>query len=172
MSYYEAKYTFYADLVALILIVFQKYHKIGHRPRNHPPGPPTLPFVGDLHQIPREKRHLQFEEWVRRYGPIYSLILGTKVMIVFISDLAIKDLLDERGAIHSSRPKAYIPQNILSGGLRVLCMVYLPNYSVFIETSINYLAPAKSRSVDNGPQIGPSHFERICRTNLHTLSGP
>ena len=172
MSFYEVKYIFYAVLVALILIIFQKYHKIGHRPRNYPPGPPTLPLVGNLHQIPREKRHLQFEKWARQYGPIYSLILGTKVMIVLNLDLAIKDLLDKRGAIYSSRPEAYIAQNILSGGLRVLFMVCLPSYSVFAETSINYLAPAKSRSVDNGPPIGPSHFERICGTNLRTLSGP
>ena len=172
MSFYEAKSTFYAGLVALILIIFQLYHKIGHRPRNYPPGPPTLPLVGNLHQIPREKRHLQFEKWARQYGPVYSLVLGTKVMIVLNSDLAIKDLLDKRGAIYSSRPEAYIAQNILSGGLRVLFMVCLPSYSVFAETPIEYLAPAKSWSVDNGPPIGPSHFERICGTNLCTLSGP
>lgn len=97
MSFSEAKHTLDAGLVALILIIFQNYHKIGHRPRNHPPGPPTLPLVGNLHQIPREKRHLQFEKWARQYGPIYSLILGTKVMTVLNSDLAIKDLLNKRG---------------------------------------------------------------------------
>lgn len=51
-------------------------------------------------------------------------------------------------------------------------MVCLPSYSVLAETSIDYLAPANSRSVDIAPQIGPSHFEHICGTNLRTLSGP
>lgn len=69
-----------------------------------------------------------------------------------------KELLDKRGAIYSSRPEAYIPQNILSGGLRVLFMVCLPSYSVFAETSINYLAPAKSRSVEKWPTNWPVAF--------------
>ena len=55
-------------------------------------------------------------------SPIYSLILGTKVMIVLSSDQAIKDLLDKRSGIYSSRPEMYIGQ-IVSGGLRVLLMV-------------------------------------------------
>ena len=172
MSWYDAKYIFYAGLVALMLIVFQTYHQIGHRPRNYPPGPPTLPLLGNLHQIPREKRHIQFEKWARQYGPIYSLILGTKVMIVLNSDQAIKDLLDKRGAIYSSRPEAYIAQDVLSGGLRVLFMVCMAGDSSFAETSIVDLASAKSRSVDNGPPIGPSYFERIGGTYLRPLSGP
>lgn len=97
--------------------------KIGSRPKDFPPGPPTLPIIGNLHQIPSEKRHVQFEKWAREYGPVFSLMLGTKVMIVLNSDVAIKDLVDKRGAIYSSRPEAYIAQNILSGGLRVLFMV-------------------------------------------------
>lgn len=133
MSLYGAKFAIYAGLVAVILILFQKHYRIGHRPKNYPPGPPTLPFLGNLHQIPKEKRHLQFEKWAREYGPIYSLILGTKVMIVLNSDLAIKDLLDKRGAIYSSRPEAYIAQNILSGGLRILFMVFLPRYFGLLE---------------------------------------
>jgi cytochrome P450 len=98
--------------------------KIGSRPKDFPPGPPTLPIIGNLHQIPSEKRHVQFEKWAREYGPVFSLMLGTKVMIVLNSDVAIKDLVDKRGAIYSSRPEAYIAQNILSGGLRVL---FMPN---------------------------------------------
>lgn len=54
-------------------------------------------------------------------------MLGTKVMVVLNSDLAIKDLIDKRGAIYSSRPEAYIAQDILSGGLRVLFMACLSN---------------------------------------------
>ncbi|ORY59540.1 cytochrome P450 [Pseudomassariella vexata] len=128
MSLYEARGVFYAGLVILISAISWQLNKIGRRPRNYPPGPPTLPLIGNLHQIPQEKRHLQFEKWAREYGPIYSLMLGTKVMIVLNSDLAIKDLVDNRGAIYSSRPEAYIGQDILSGGLRVL---FMPNHEVW-----------------------------------------
>lgn len=107
----------------VLLAVLWGLSRIGCRPKNYPPGPPTLPFIGNLHQIPRKKRHVQFEKWAREYGPIYSLMMGTKVMIVLNSDEAIRDLVDKRGAIYSSRPELYIGQNILSGGLRVLFMV-------------------------------------------------
>ncbi|KAI1771735.1 cytochrome P450 [Hypoxylon cercidicola] len=110
--------------VSLLLAVLWQLSRTGRRPKNYPPGPPTLPLIGNLHQIPRKKRHIQFEKWAREYGPIYSLMLGTKVMIVLNSDQAIKDLVDKRGSIYSSRPESYIGQDILSGGLRVL---FMPN---------------------------------------------
>lgn len=130
MYSHVTRYILDAVITALVLYLFQKLFKIGRRPSDYPPGPPTLPLIGNLHQIPRQNRHLQFEKWARQYGPIYSLMLGTKVMIVLNSDLAIKDLVDKRGAIYSSRPEAYIAQDILSGGLRVLFMVYHISYPV------------------------------------------
>ncbi|KAI2618200.1 cytochrome P450 [Hypoxylon sp. NC1633] len=112
----------------VLLAALWQLSKIGQRPRDYPPGPPTLPLIGNLHQIPREKRHLQFEKWAREYGPVFSLMLGTKVMIVLNSDRAVKDLVDKRGAIYSSRPEAYIAQTLLSGGLRPL---FMPNHEVW-----------------------------------------
>jgi hypothetical protein len=93
MSLYNFSLAFYAGLVALILLALQKYFEIGHRPANYPPGPPTLSFIGNLHQIPQKNRHLQFEKWARQYGPVYSLILGAKVMIVLNSDQCVKELI-------------------------------------------------------------------------------
>lgn len=67
--------------------------------------------------------HLQLEKWAREYGPIYSLILGTTVVIVLSSDKAVKDLLDKRSGKYSHRQDMYMGQTIGSGGLRVLMMV-------------------------------------------------
>ncbi|KAH7383957.1 putative cytochrome P450 [Pyrenochaeta sp. MPI-SDFR-AT-0127] len=111
-------------ILILIGVIIWQLNKVGRRPKDYPPGPPTLPLLGNLHQIPDTKRHIQFEKWARQYGPVFSLMLGTKAMVVLNSDQAIKDLVDKRGAIYSSRPDAYIAQDILSGGLRVL---FMPN---------------------------------------------
>ncbi|KAH8165460.1 hypothetical protein CIB48_g2798 [Xylaria polymorpha] len=100
----------------------------GRRPHGYPPGPPTLPIIGNLHQMPKSKVHVQLQKWAGEYGPIYSLILGTKVMIVISSDTAVKDLLDKRSAIYSSRPQMYLTQNIASGGLRWTLMQYGDNW--------------------------------------------
>ncbi|RAH67093.1 cytochrome P450 [Aspergillus aculeatinus CBS 121060] len=114
--------TLYAIVFAVFLSGVWTLSKIGRRPKALPPGPPTLPILGNLHQIPSQKSHLKFERWSREYGPIYSLVLGTRPVIVLNSAQAVKDLLDRRGAIYSSRPESYMAQAVLSGGLRVLFM--------------------------------------------------
>jgi hypothetical protein len=73
--------------------------------------------------MPTRDAHLQFEKWAREYGPVYSLMLGTKVMIVLSSDEAVKELLDKRSGIYSDRMDMYIGQTLCSGGLRLLMMV-------------------------------------------------
>lgn len=75
--------------------------------------------------MPTRDAHLQFQKWAREYGPVYSLILGSKVLIVLSSDEAVKTLLDKRSGIYSHRQEMYIGQTLCSGGLRVLMMVSL-----------------------------------------------
>ncbi|KAL3476681.1 cytochrome P450 [Aspergillus californicus] len=121
---------------------------IGRRPKNYPPGPPTLPILGNIHQMPTRDAHLQFEKWAREYGPIYSLMLGTQCMIILSSDEAVKDLLDKRSGIYSDRQEMYIGQVLCSGGLRMLMMGYGPTWRMFrkmvhgllnVVTSKNYV---------------------------------
>lgn len=73
--------------------------------------------------MPSQDFHLQFEKWAREYGSIYSLMLGTKCLIVLSSDEAVKELLDKRSNIYSHRQEMYIGQTLCSGDLRLLMMV-------------------------------------------------
>lgn len=73
--------------------------------------------------MPSRDFHLQFEKWAREYGPVYSLMLGTKCLIVLSSAEAVKDLLDRKSGIYSDRQEMYIGQDLCSGGLRFLMMV-------------------------------------------------
>ncbi|KAF4830407.1 Cytochrome P450 monooxygenase yanC [Colletotrichum tropicale] len=115
-------YTFFVPLAILAIIVF-KLRNVGRRPKDYPPGPPTLPLIGNLHQMPSAQPHHQFKKWAKEYGPVYSLILGTQVMIVLSSDKAVKDLLDKRSSIYSSRTDVYLG-NVVSNNLRVVLMKY------------------------------------------------
>ncbi|KAI1613495.1 cytochrome p450 monooxygenase [Exophiala viscosa] len=101
-----------------------KLRRVGRRPSGMPPGPPTLPILGNLHQMPTKRPHLQFQKWAEEYGPVYSLMLGTKPTIILSSDVAIKDLLDKRGGIYSDRPDMFISQRVASGGHRLVVMRY------------------------------------------------
>lgn len=111
-------------VVAFIVLLVYRVSKIGRRPSGCPPGPPTLPLIGNLHLMPRGNPHLQFQKWAKEYGPVYSLVLGMKIMIVLNTDQAVKDLLDKRSSIYSSRPDIYLA-GIASGGFRFSLMVHL-----------------------------------------------
>ncbi|XP_063058144.1 cytochrome P450 2J1-like [Engraulis encrasicolus] len=51
-------------------------------PNNFPPGPWSLPFIGDLHHIDANKMHLQFQTFAKKIGPIFSVkIYGPRVAI-------------------------------------------------------------------------------------------
>ncbi|KAK4221067.1 cytochrome P450 [Podospora fimiseda] len=131
-------------VVGLVLLV--KLLSIGRRPKNFPPGPPTLPILGNLHQMPKHDAHLQFEKWAREYGPVYSLILGTKVMIVLSSDKAVKELLDKKSNMYSHRQEMYVGQTLCSGDLRILMMGYTPRWRMcrkMVHTLLN-ISAAKS----------------------------
>ncbi|KAK4642058.1 hypothetical protein QC761_511720 [Podospora bellae-mahoneyi] len=109
--------------IGILAFTIFKLRNVGRRPKGLPPGPPTLPLIGNLHQIPPKNAYVQFKKWAEEYGPVYSLITGTKVMIVLNTGVAIKDLLDKRSNIYSSRPEMYI-SSLASGGLRMLLMPY------------------------------------------------
>ncbi len=73
--------------------------------------------------MPQRDPHVKFQKWARQYGPIFSLIIGTKTFIVLSSDTTVKDLMDKRSAIYSDRPDSYIGQDLCSGGMRFVLMV-------------------------------------------------
>lgn len=57
----------------LLLLGGYRLSKVGQRPPGCPPGPPTLPIIGNLHQLPTKDAYLQFEAWAREYGCVAPL---------------------------------------------------------------------------------------------------
>ena len=113
----------YAALIGFAFLVWRA-SQISKRLPSYPPGPPTLPIIGNIHQMPTKDAHLQFQKWAKEYGPVYSLMLGTKMLVVLSSDVAVKELLDKRSAIYSDRQDMYIGMTLCSGNLRFLMMRY------------------------------------------------
>ncbi|KAF2719983.1 putative cytochrome P450 [Polychaeton citri CBS 116435] len=96
---------------------------VGHRGKDLPPGPPTLPILGNIHQIPKRGAHFQLTAWARQYGGIYSLKLGTGTAVVLTSRTLVKGLLDRKSSIYSARPRSFVA-NLISGGDHILLMQY------------------------------------------------
>jgi len=53
-------------------------------------------------------------------------MLGTKTYVILSSPDAVKDLLDKRSNIYSSRPDMYMAHDVASGGLRLVTAVGQP----------------------------------------------
>ncbi|EZF75465.1 hypothetical protein H105_02979 [Trichophyton soudanense CBS 452.61] len=94
----------------------------GLRNRKLPPGPPCLPILGNLHQIPITGAHLKFTEWAAKYGPIFSLKIGPGTAVVLNSPYMIKQLIDRQSAIYSERPKFYIADHLVMHGDHLMFM--------------------------------------------------
>jgi hypothetical protein len=59
--------TFTVVAGAILVVLLYRLSKIGHRPAGYPPGPPTIPILGNIHLLPKEKGHLQFQKWAVEY---------------------------------------------------------------------------------------------------------
>jgi cytochrome P450 len=89
-----------------------------------PPGPPRLPLIGNLHQIPKTGAHRQFTEWAKIYGGIFSLKLGPSLAAVITDRRLVRDMLDRKSAIYSARPHSYVSHDIITSGDHLLIMHY------------------------------------------------
>lgn len=100
------------------------------RPKNYPPGPPTLLGLGNLHQIPRLWHHLKLDDWAKQYGPITGLKLGPLNVIVLNDAALVHQLFVKRAAAFNDRYTPYIAKHhILPEGQL--------SYSLFMNNDYN-----------------------------------
>jgi hypothetical protein len=137
------------SVLAAIVAVAVLYALTGKRSKARlPPGPPGLPVVGNILDIPKSRPWVKFAEWTEKYGelrggvfpesslyqranranvpagPMYTLKLGrTNMLVIGRAEPAI-DLLDKRSAKYSSRARLIMTSELVSRGLRMTFMPY------------------------------------------------
>ncbi|KAG1723276.1 cytochrome P450 [Suillus lakei] len=103
-------------LVALALAGSFLRTKIRSRSRLPlPPGPP-----GTLAVRKRSSKSQQFAEWINTYGPIISLRIGPKVMVIIGRHQESVDVMEKEGGLLADRPRAVAAGEIMSRGLRMI----------------------------------------------------
>ncbi|KAI0270485.1 cytochrome P450 [Gloeopeniophorella convolvens] len=94
------------DALALLLFAYflRALAKSRTRPAPFPPGPPGLPVLGNLLDIPTRSPWATYARWGKQYGPVTSVrVLGR--LIVFVNSArAAKDLFERTGTLAMDRP--------------------------------------------------------------------
>lgn len=91
---------------------------------SHNTGPPTLPIIGNLHQIPTQNAFFKFADWAKQYGEIYSLKVASTTTVVLSSRRLVKELMDKKNSITSDRPPSYAANKLIYKGDFLLLMSY------------------------------------------------
>ncbi|KAK4439789.1 cytochrome [Sesamum alatum] len=104
-----------------------------------PPGPPPLPFIGNLHQFATSNPHINLWRLANKYGPLMSMKLGSKPLLVVSSPRMAKEALKTHDLVFSGRPRllaqyklsynasdiAYSPYSDSWRELRKICILHL-----------------------------------------------
>ncbi|CAN1196965.1 Cytochrome P450 77A3 [Linum perenne] len=78
----------------------------GGGPHDLPPGPPGWPLVGNLFQVILQRRPFIYivRDLRPKYGPIFTMKMGQRTMVIVTSSDLIHEALVERGPTFASRP--------------------------------------------------------------------
>ncbi|KAL2061086.1 hypothetical protein VTL71DRAFT_9138 [Oculimacula yallundae] len=88
----------------------------GRRGKDLPPGPPTLPVIGNLHQMPTRKAYIKLAEWAKQYGDMYSIKIGSTTTIVLSSRRLVKEILERKSVVTAGRPASYALEKLIFKG--------------------------------------------------------
>lgn len=95
------------------------------RRRHLPPGPKGLPLIGNLLDLAdSDQVGAKARNWAKDYGEIVYTKIGGTDYVWLSSPKAVRDLMDKKSAIYSSRASLPLAQDVASAGRRQLFMPY------------------------------------------------
>ncbi|XP_040283166.1 cytochrome P450 2K4-like [Bufo bufo] len=88
------------EVLSVILVTVVTFYIIHYlntwmnkNPKNFPPGPLKLPLIGNLHTVLAKGLHQTLMELSETYGPVFSIQMGLKKIVVLAGYDAVKDAL-------------------------------------------------------------------------------
>nr|BAJ85537.1 predicted protein [Hordeum vulgare subsp. vulgare] len=101
--------------VLFVAVAVARYNR-KYRGLRLPPGPPVWPIVGNLFQVAFSgKLFIHYIRDLRReYGPILTLRMGVRTLVVISSAELVHEALVEKGPEFASRPAENTTRNIFS----------------------------------------------------------
>nr|XP_043895246.1 cytochrome P450 2J4-like [Solea senegalensis] len=94
-------------------------------PSNFPPGPWSLPVIGDLLRISPSRIHLQFTEFAQEYGNIFSLRLFGGRIVVLNGYKLVREALVQKGEDFTDRPSIPLVHDMIGNQGLVIANGYV-----------------------------------------------
>ncbi|NXT84317.1 CP2K6 protein, partial [Zapornia atra] len=101
-------------LIVLLILKRQEVWK-SHAKENFPPGPRPLPIIGNLHIMDLKRPYLTMLELSKTYGPVFSIQMGQRKIVVLSGYDAVKEALVNQADAFSGRPKIPLVEETSKG---------------------------------------------------------
>ncbi|KAK0458977.1 cytochrome P450 [Desarmillaria tabescens] len=110
-----------------LIIAFLLFWRFSLSSKNrYPPGPPSVPGVGHVFQVPTTQTWRYFENLSLRYGPLFRLSLAGNDVLVLNKSIDAEELLGRRSHNYSSRPPLVYAGKYQSNNKRLVLLPYGP----------------------------------------------
>ncbi|XP_054879939.1 cytochrome P450 2K1-like isoform X2 [Poeciliopsis prolifica] len=109
-------FSLFVGLIVLLLIYFTVSSIFRSQwQKNEPPGPRPLPFLGNLLQIDLKKPYKTLMEFYKKYGPVFTVHLGPKKVVVLAGYRTVKEALVNHDDVFGERDPMLIFQELSQG---------------------------------------------------------
>ncbi|XP_050994273.1 cytochrome P450 2J2 [Labeo rohita] len=104
-----------AGTVLLMFVIFLLISDLlrNRKPKNYPPGPTPLPFIGNIFSLDFKQPHIQLTKLSDHYGNIFSLQLGNLNTVVVNTYSMVKKALIDQANIFTGRPTNDVLKRII-----------------------------------------------------------
>ncbi|XP_063287242.1 cytochrome P450 2G1-like [Pelobates fuscus] len=103
-------------LVSVIFLLFILSQGKKQNKLRLPPGPTPLPFLGNILQLNKKEAFKHFIKLAEQYGPVYTIHMGMKRVVVLCGYDVVKKALNDNGDVFSGRGHMPLLEKISCGG--------------------------------------------------------
>ncbi|XP_027563084.1 cytochrome P450 2J2-like, partial [Neopelma chrysocephalum] len=104
--------SFHTLLIFFVVFLFVADYMKNRNPKNFPPTPFRLPFLGHIYMMDFKAPHITVKKYTKKYGDIFGMSMGSMKFVVVNGMRLVKEVLVNQGENFLDRPE--IPMDMFS----------------------------------------------------------